>query len=103
MSEARRGRPPGPTDIQKLLRSELAQWVKTNARCREQIDTILGRFSKDLSEGSLTREGHLEILEGLKNILVAGMRTVESGLRSLQNEAPQVQEDPEEIAAELIK
>lgn len=97
-------RPPGKADEADRLRRSRNEWHKTQSEARFQINEILAKFRKTLSDGDLTTEGLLEVLAGLKDIALTSTRAEETLIKSeraYDESGRDPAESEEAIAAEL--
>lgn len=94
---------PRKTSDAEQLRRSRAEWHKTQARARDQINAILDKFSTTISEGGLATEGLLEILTGLKDIALTATRAEETLIKSERayDESTAPEENEEAIISEL--
>lgn len=103
----RMGRPPKPVTPEDRHLTELSEWSKLNTRIRKVIESQISAFEQrllDAAEGrsTLNLDAQLEIVAGLKDLLLASMRITTDGLKVLREPAKAAPTDsPESILREL--
>ena len=95
------GRPKGSASEIDKLRKSRDEWHRTQAEARDQINAVLVKFRKTISEGDLTTEGLLEVLTGLKDIALTAGKAEETLIKS-ERAYDESGRDPEETEDAII-
>lgn len=100
-------RPVGTSETADgILRKEMVQWAKTHKAIREMLEGELRYFAALMSNNTTDFKGHLEVMQGLRELLMTSSRVLESGLRIIREEngegAKTSTADPDDVYAELM-
>lgn len=87
-----------------LLIKETKEWMKVSQRVREMIEGMLDNFQHLIDEGGGGVDGQLQLLSGLKDIMLTATRVVESQIKMTNDEdrPKRDEEDPEAVRLELL-
>lgn len=101
------GRPEGTHETpERILQKEMLAWAKTARTIREMVDEELKQLQITLKDGGLTLTTRLEILSGLREVLLTSTRVLEGGQKLRLAEpatAGGALDDTRAIEAELMK
>lgn len=89
-----------------ILRREMVAWAKAYRSIREMLEKELVYFQGIAANNTTDFKGHLEVMTGLRELLLTSSKVLESGLRIIREEAGEGGKStgatPEEIMAELM-
>ena len=89
-----------------ILRKEMVAWAKTHKNIREMLEKELTYFTNHAAQNTTNFEGHLQVMQGLRELLLTSTRTLESGMKIIREEAGDGGKTsaatPEDVLAELM-
>lgn len=86
-------------DPTKSLQQEMLAWLSIASKIRAQVDKHLDALAN--AESTMSMDGRLTVLAGLKDVLGVTMKTVESGLKLLDQPKATEELDTEAVLEEL--
>lgn len=101
------GRPSGSVETAEgILRQEMIQWAKTHKRIRGMIERELEYFEGQQTNQAPLMDAHLQIMQGLREVLITTAKVMESGMRIIREVdggGKPPSDDPEEVMRELME